>query len=233
MLEETLLLRPFFQIFLIYLFAVFCEILHNTDLILRHKMGSISHCGSVEYWLLYSSCFPIMFGITYILYKQNYVKYQRKLALEWIPNEHDLSFDKKFNNIFLYPFISLFAGVLAGGGAGGGLFLGPVLLELNMVPRVVAATVACCVILMSGSSVFCKILVGLLRMDYMAFFMFIGMISTFIGQVLTDYATKKYQRQSIVTFILFIVSLVAVVLLIYDTILDSNWHDMSLSDPCD
>ena len=68
----------------------------------------------------------------------------------------------------------LFAGILAG--AGGGLFLGPVLLELNMLPRVVAATIACCVILNSGSSVLCKILVALLRMDYMAFYMCIGMI---------------------------------------------------------
>ena len=149
-------------------------------------------------------------------------RFRRKLQLKWKPAEGDIEWD--FKKSLIYPSIAAISGLLGGLlGIGGGMILSPLLLELGVLPRVASATSAVAVLMTSSSSTFQKVLLGMIRYDYMAFFGAVGIIGTFIGQTVVNVAIKKYGRNSIVIAAVASVIAVAIVLMGVNSILDMSW----------
>ena len=98
----------------------------------------IKRC-TMPYWMATLAVYPICIAVTVWVGSQLRASHTRKVALGYVFAEGDVRWNKK-NSIF-FPLFVFLAGVAAGLlGIGGGLVLGPMLLEMNVIPRVSAAT---------------------------------------------------------------------------------------------
>merc|ERR1719191_2584843 len=108
--------------------------------------------------------------------------------IEWTPK-----------NLILYPIYAAVAGFLGGFlGIGGGIIMGPLLLELGMVPEANQATTAMFVFLSSTLATMQFVLAGAAMPQYVAWFTAWVTGATFVGQTLIDYLLRKYKRSSII-----------------------------------
>jgi len=182
---------------------------------------NVETCSTV-YWLLEFGIFPCLFVITFFIARSNTRRFNRKLELKWKPAEGDIEWN--LSKSLIYPSIAAISGLLGGLlGIGGGMIVSPLLLELGVLPRVASATSAVAVLMTSSSSTFQKVLLGMIRYDYMAFFGAVGIIGTFIGQTVVNVAIKKYGRNSIVIAAVASVIAVAIVLMGVNSVLDMSW----------
>ena len=181
----------------------------------------VETCSSV-YWLFEFGIFPCLFVITFFIARTNMKRFNRKKELKWKPAEGDIEWNIKRS--IIYPSIAALSGLLGGLlGIGGGMIVSPLLLELGVLPRVASATSAVAVLMTSSSSTFQKVLLNMIRYDYMAFFAAIGIIGTFIGQTVVNVAIKKFGRNSIVIMAVGSVIAVAIVLMGMNSILNMTW----------
>eukprot|EP00486_Rosalina_sp_Unknown_P005009 CAMPEP_0201574654 /NCGR_PEP_ID=MMETSP0190_2-20130828/19296_1 /ASSEMBLY_ACC=CAM_ASM_000263 /TAXON_ID=37353 /ORGANISM="Rosalina sp." /LENGTH=320 /DNA_ID=CAMNT_0048003221 /DNA_START=761 /DNA_END=1723 /DNA_ORIENTATION=- len=182
---------------------------------------SVETC-SATYWLFEFGIFPCLFIITFFIARMNMNRYNRKKELGWKPAEGDIEWNIKRS--IIYPSIGALSGLLGGLlGIGGGMIVSPLLLELGVLPRVASATSAVAVLMTSSSSTFQKVLLNMIRYDYMAFFAAIGIVGTFIGQTVVNVAIKKFGRNSIVIAAVASVIAVAIVLMGLNSILHMTW----------
>merc|ERR1719203_1245148 len=189
----------------------------------------VETCSST-YWALEFGVFPCLFVITFFIARGNMRRFDRKLQLKWKPAEGDIEWDTKKS--LIYPSIAAISGLLGGLlGIGGGMIVSPLLLELGVLPRVASATSAVAVLMTSSSSTFQKVLLGMIRYDYMAFFGAVGIIGTFIGQTVVNVAIKKYGRNSIVIAAVAAVIAVAIVLMGVDSVINAEWK-LTLYSAC-
>ena len=126
--------------------------------------------------------------------------------------EGDVRWDAR--GVRLYPLVSSLAGVAAGLlGIGGGMVVGPLMLEMGMLPTVSAATSAFMILFTSSSTVVQFLLLGMCRLDYTLWYGTIGMLGTAVGQQVAGFYMRKYKRQSIIIFALgLIIALSALVM---------------------
>merc|ERR1712224_800347 len=107
----------------------------------------------------------------------------------------------------------LFAGFF---GVGGGLVKAPQMIEMGMLPEVVAATTAFMIIFTSASATVLFSVLGLLAWDYAALLFVVGVVFTIGGQLAFEYLSKKYvKRSSYTVFLIAIVLGMSTVLLGY------------------
>merc|ERR1711971_11828 len=185
------------------------------------KLIAITSC-SAAYWAFEFAVFPCLFVITFVIARKNMSSFNRKVQLRWVPAEGDIEWTVLKS--FVYPSIALSAGLLGGLlGIGGGMIVSPLLLELGVQPRVASATSAVAVLMTSSSSTFQKVLLNMIRGDYMAFFAAVGIVGTFIGQTVVNVAIRKYGRNSIVIGAVASVIAVAIVLMGVNSVLDMTW----------
>merc|ERR1719199_256933 len=108
--------------------------------------------------------------------------------LEWTPR-----------TMWLYPAFAAVAGFLGGFlGIGGGIIMGPLLLELNMIPEASQATTAMFVFLSSSLASFQFLVLGKTMPQFVLWFTTWVVLATFIGQTGIDYMLRKYQRSSLI-----------------------------------
>jgi uncharacterized membrane protein YfcA len=101
--------------------------------------------------------------------------------------------------LLLYPVYAAVAGFLGGFlGIGGGIIMGPLLLELGMVPEANQATTAMFVFLSSTLATMQFVLAGAAMPQYVMWFTAWVFGATFVGQTLVDYLLRKYKRSSII-----------------------------------
>jgi len=125
-------------------------------------------------------------GARFILGRDNSVTEEG--LLEWTPK-----------TMWLYPIYAAVAGFLGGFlGIGGGIIMGPLLLELGMVPEANQATTAMFVFLSSTLATMQFVLAGAAMPQYVAWFTAWVTVSTFVGQTGIDYLLRKYKRSSII-----------------------------------
>ena len=69
------------------------------------------------------------------------------------------------------------------------------------------------VMITSSSAMLQFALLGMLDVDYMFFFMFVGICGTFIGQTGVNFAVKEYGRVSVVVFAVATIMGLAIILM--------------------
>jgi len=101
--------------------------------------------------------------------------------------------------LWLYPMLSTGAGFLGGFlGIGGGIIMGPMLIELGMVPEANQATTAAFVFLSSSLATIQFVVLGKTMPQYVVWFTTWVVLATFVGQTGLDYILRKYQRSSLI-----------------------------------
>jgi len=101
--------------------------------------------------------------------------------------------------LWLYPLLSTIAGFLGGFlGIGGGIIMGPLLLELGMVPEASQATTAAFVFLSSSLATIQFVVLGKAMPQYALWFTTWVVLATFVGQTAVDYVLRRWQRSSLI-----------------------------------
>ena len=94
--------------------------------------------------------------------------------------------------------MSLVAGVVAGlVGVGGGIVLGPMMLELGVLPQVSSATTGTMVLLTSSSAAAVFLLCGLIRTDYALALGVVALSGGFLGKVGVVIIVRRYRAAAL------------------------------------
>eukprot|EP00659_Diplonema_papillatum_P019370 gene19370-29828_t len=137
------------------------------------------------------------------------------------PKYEDLEVKWTRKNTILFPVICFFAGVGAGMlGIGGGMVVGPMLVELGLKPKVVAATSAYAVLVSASAASVQFTIMGLLYTDYSLMYLSCGFAATIIGQRLMDAVIKKLDLQSAIIIVIAGVTILATIALAYKSVVD-------------
>jgi len=201
----------------------------------KEEITSVTVC-STWYWLFTFLPIPIMAGVSYYMTKVEYEFYKLKVEKQcWKPADGDINLDGSFIRILKYPAIASIAGVLAGLlGIGGGMVVGPLFIELDVLPEVAGATSAVCVMITSSAAMLQFILLDYLKADYSLAFMTVGLLGGFVGRVGVKKAIKKWGRTSIVVFAVAIIMGLAILLMgingITELVDGVSW---AFTSPCD
>eukprot|EP01122_Echinamoeba_exundans_P005926 TRINITY_DN1610_c0_g1_i2.p1 TRINITY_DN1610_c0_g1~~TRINITY_DN1610_c0_g1_i2.p1 ORF type:complete len:411 (-),score=49.86 TRINITY_DN1610_c0_g1_i2:435-1667(-) len=171
----------------------------------------IQRCSGL-YWALFITIFPILGYIAYWAVQRAARIYEEYVASGAQPVEGDVSWT--LQRAGLVSGGSVLAGIMSSSlGIGGGMVLGPIMLELGMLPDVTAATSSFMILFTAWSGVFQYLVAKRVRLDYAIFFGLCGIVSSVLGQTALDYMVKKHGRKSIIVFTaIFIISLSAILL---------------------
>jgi len=181
------------------LLICFCWGLIMTTVILPNFLP-IERCG-LYYWLIICSSFPIMVAIVAITVIYSNRKYQRKRYLGYPFVKGDVHWTKK--NSIAYPAWCFLAGWSSAMlGVGGGTMKAPLMLEMGMIPQIVTATSSFMVLSTSASSAVQYMVLGRLPWDYASFYFVVGLLASFFGHMVIEWAVKKSGRSSIIVLIL-------------------------------
>lgn len=109
---------------------------------------------------------------------------------------------------------SLGAGTLAAlCGIGGGMVMGPILLDLGVLPQVQSATTATTLLVLSSSSALAFLVQGAAPIDYAIFMAFATASGAVIGKAVVGYLIKLYRRPSAIIFLLGGIILASVIIM--------------------
>eukprot|EP01028_Stygiella_incarcerata_P001404 TRINITY_DN1244_c0_g1_i1.p1 TRINITY_DN1244_c0_g1~~TRINITY_DN1244_c0_g1_i1.p1 ORF type:complete len:594 (+),score=153.12 TRINITY_DN1244_c0_g1_i1:137-1783(+) len=177
----------------------------------RSSMVGIEMC-SVEYWLLVLTSIPLLGGVTETVRRILQRQHEEKTEIGYKFADGEIHWTKR--NAFLYPFLCIFAGITTSLlGIGGGMILSPMMFALGMTPQVTAATSGFTILFTESSIGIQFLLLGLMPLDYGALFLLIGYVSALVGRLVLGQIIKKYNRSSIIIFILAIVIGVSAILM--------------------
>jgi len=110
--------------------------------------------------------------------------------------------------------MSYFTGIAAGTlGIGGGMILGPFMLGLGMDPNLSTALCGFTVLFTSSSTTSQFIIAGAIHLQHAWVLMFFSLIGSFIGNLILKRMIKKYNKPSLIIWVIFgILSLACLVL---------------------
>jgi len=196
-------------------------------------------CGGFLFWLLPSLILLGMAVVTALVGRHLLQLHGIKQRAGYAFVEGDVVWDER--GIRVYPAVCVLAGVAAGLlGIGGGMVIGPLMLEMGMLPTVSAATSAFMILFTSSSTVVQFILIGMCRLDYTLWYGAIGACGTVVGQKVANFYMRKYKRQSIIIFALGgIIALSAVVMglvggiKVYGEFASADWDAFMFRGLCD
>ncbi|OMJ73180.1 hypothetical protein SteCoe_28185 [Stentor coeruleus] len=113
-----------------------------------------------------------------------------------------------------YTIISFIGGIGSGMlGLGGGVIIGPLMLDIGLTPEVTAASSSLIVMFTSSSTSLQFYLGNVLDIEYAAVMFVISMLASVTGITMVSKLIKKYQRPSIIVFILGGVTTLSAILL--------------------
>ena len=174
-------------------------------------------CGSLSYWSLTALELSWMFILSLLIRFYLINRWEMKRKLKYCFISGDIEWNAK--NTFVYPSLSFFAGIFSGMlGIGGGIIKGPLMLQLGIHPLVAAATTAVMITFTSTAATTMFVAFGTLTWDYAAYFFFLGLISTFVGQVGLGYFINKYKRYSFITISVGFVVFISTILMGYESV---------------
>ena len=98
---------------------------------------------------------------------------------------------------------AILAGIVAGlVGVGGGMVLGPMMIELGVLPQVSSATTGTMVLLTSSSAAAVFLLSGLIPIDYAIAFGLVAMAGGFVGKICITALVRKYRASALIVLLL-------------------------------
>lgn len=160
----------------------------------------IPYCG-LNYWILKGISFAAMFVFAIGMGKRAVSKSSRKQMVDYPFVDGDVLWD--YPKMTFYGKWTFVAGVIAGLiGIGGGMVLGPLMLQMNVLPQVSTATTATMIVLTSSYVAIMYVVGGLVPIDYAGFYFSVAFCGALLGKSQIDKLVKKYQMTSILILIL-------------------------------
>lgn len=158
-------------------------------------------CKSPWYAVLVAFQFVWLIGVAAIFGFKLVKRHQIKLQCNYPFHENDVLWDS--SKLRFYASVTFMAGIVAGlVGIGGGMVLGPLMLVMNIHPRVSSATTATMVVLTSSSVAVIYVTSGLVPWEYAVFFFSVCFVGAYIGKKYIDEYVKKTGMASVLIGIL-------------------------------
>lgn len=134
---------------------------------------------------------------------------------------------------------SLGAGILAAlCGIGGGMILGPILLDLGVLPQVQSSTTASTLFVLSSSAAIAFLVQGTAPVDYALFLAMMTALGAVIGKSIIGFLVKLYRRPSAIIFLLGGIITASIVVMVITGTIDvvndaRQGHGMGFKGICD
>lgn len=226
-----------FPVWKIALITIAWIVLIVSSLLKGNKdIAGITKC-SWPWWSLVAGSFVILFSLSMIMGVTYNVIYRRKTTISYPTAEGDIKWNLR--NSFLLPALFLSAGLVAGLlGIGGGMIVGPLLLELGVIPEVSMATSAFMILFTSSATMVQFIIIGSVPLYYALWFVSFGIASAVLGQLVIGFLVKKSGRSSFIIFIIAISIGLATILTVgvgtFNIVSDFiNKTNLSFTSPCE
>jgi uncharacterized membrane protein YfcA len=189
--------------------------------LLRGGEGAHSIIGMPEdspwQWALMSLGVGSQIVVTWLVVRRLMALHRRKVRLQYEFQRGDVEWTAR--NAALYPTACMAAGCVAGlVGIGGGMIKGPLMLELGMLPEVVAATAAWMILFTSSSTTMQFSVLGLLQADYAIYYALVSFVASFFGQSALTYLVTKYKKTSYIVFSIAVVIGISTAFISIDTV---------------
>jgi len=176
--------------------------------------SGIVDCGTLAYWGLVLAPVPLIVGMVWKMGNDLAHMHEEKERLGFEFVEGDLLWTRR--NVRIYPLYTITAGFAAGAlGIAAGTILGPILLEMGMVPLVGTASSGFMVIFTASSTSFQFLVMGQLQIDYAGFFCCIGFVGGAIGNTGVGALVKKYKKTWFIVAILSVILAASTLLMGY------------------
>eukprot|EP00292_Cryptomonas_paramecium_P005859 CAMPEP_0113712894 /NCGR_PEP_ID=MMETSP0038_2-20120614/31659_1 /TAXON_ID=2898 /ORGANISM="Cryptomonas paramecium" /LENGTH=395 /DNA_ID=CAMNT_0000639499 /DNA_START=425 /DNA_END=1609 /DNA_ORIENTATION=+ /assembly_acc=CAM_ASM_000170 len=175
-------------IFFAWLVVFVCSVLKGGE-----GVYNLVECGSPIYWFLVLLPVPITVAIVYFM--GNVVRDEHAVKAEkgYVFADGDLMWTE--DNVRVYPLYSIIAGFCAGAlGIAGGTILGPVLLQLGMLPLAATATSGFTVLFTASSTTLQFLIMGQLQADYAIVFCLVGLTGGGVGSSVVGWLVQKYHK---------------------------------------
>ncbi|CAD7956188.1 unnamed protein product [Amoebophrya sp. A25] len=157
-------------------------------------------CG-VGYWILTLISFMGLFTFGLVMARRAVHKSIRKQAVSFPFVEGDVIWT--WTDAFFYARWTFAAGVIAGLiGIGGGMILGPLMLQMGILPQVSTATTATLIMLTASSAAFMYVTSGLVPVSYAVLFFLAAFAGALLGKSRIDRYVKERNMTSLLIFIL-------------------------------
>jgi len=158
-------------------------------------------CEDAGYYALVAGQFIWTMGFAAFFGIKNVMKTNERLAVNYPFNDMDILWDYK--KLQFYSFFTFLAGIIAGLiGVGGGMVLGPLMIAMEVNPRVSTSTTATMVLLTSSSVAVIFVMSGLVPWEYALFFFLVCLCGAYIGKTKIDAYVKRTGMASILIGIL-------------------------------
>ena len=163
--------------------------------------ASFIHCGDLSYWAFFSLQIAVLCAVSLLFCRAERAEHDAKTAVGFPSLQGDVKWSRK--NTLRTTAWSFFAGIIAAYlGVGGGLVKAPVMLELGMLPTVVAATSTFMIMFTSSSSSLMYLFAGSISWARFVLYFIIGGFGAMAGQLALSAVLKRYKKQYIVAFLL-------------------------------
>mmetsp|Transcript_7819 Transcript_7819/g.14469 ORF Transcript_7819/g.14469 Transcript_7819/m.14469 type:complete len:304 (-) Transcript_7819:119-1030(-) len=164
-------------------------------------LRTTSECGSTAYWLWTVSNVPVVVGVVLYVRRSLVRKHHMKMEAGFRYLKGDVKWTPKAT--IFYPIVCGGAGLMAGMfGIGGGIIKNPLMLEMSVLPEVAVATSATMIFFTTGAATITYLTFGLLSADYATLFFLVGFLATIGGQGVMRKLLDKFQRKSMILFVI-------------------------------
>ena len=183
------------------------------------------------YWLHVAGQFITTCGLGY--YTINYIitDYNKKRNSQYIFIKGDIVWDDNIIKNFILigsftGFISTYIGI------GGGMLITPIMIQVGMIPEVVVATSSVSTLFSCIISTINYYSSGDLPLLYGLTFAGSSALGSYFGIHASDYILQKYQKQSIIIFIVALIVFLSIILLTVNAIDSKMFDNSDFNDIC-
>jgi uncharacterized membrane protein YfcA len=156
-------------------------------------------CGSALYWSLTLVAVPVALGVSVWARAWLLRDNRSKARVNYKFARGDVRWTTRTS--VLFPVVCSVAGLAAGMfGVGGGIVKSPLMLEMGLLPDVVAATSATMILFTSAVCVSSNIVYGAIAFDYAALLFALGFVGTFAGRLLLRNVGNRRLKNVVITF---------------------------------
>lgn len=154
-------------------------------------------CASTMYWVVVLLPVPIILAITWYIAEELRVRYETKTRLGHLSAPGDIHWSRATCRTFVL--CATLGGFAAGSlGIAAGLILGPVLLEMGVLPMVSVATTGFMVLFIASSTTVQFLVLGQIQLDYALVFAGVSFLGGGAGNLSLNRLVKEYRKTWII-----------------------------------